>query len=191
MTSRDGITAAHYWWAAVQDQGRQSPAAWAPDQGRQCKPASRRPSDKSAQNPGWPFHPAPQIHLSWQARFQGNQLLAPGFQPCPFCAAQLRLWVCYQSDLPLVWKGRLMLIASLQTSESVIGTGWHDGYMCVQGRRYAAVLVATPLELTNLEFTGLKVPHMPVRKYQTTVTTFVQGRLKPDYFGVEALPRGG
>ncbi|BDA40407.1 Prenylcysteine oxidase [Coccomyxa sp. Obi] len=60
----------------------------------------------------------------------------------------------------------------------------------VKGRRYAAVLVATPLELTHLEITGFKVPHMPVRKYQTTVTTFVEGRLRPDHFGVEALPRG-
>ncbi len=60
----------------------------------------------------------------------------------------------------------------------------------MQGRRYAAILVATPLELTHLEFTGFKVPHMPVRKYQTTVTTLVEGRLRPDYFGVEALPRG-
>ncbi len=52
------------------------------------------------------------------------------------------------------------------------------------------MLVATPLELTDIAFTGFEVPHMPVRQFQTTVTTLVKGRLKPAYFGVETLPKG-
>ncbi|KAK9917016.1 hypothetical protein WJX75_010018 [Coccomyxa subellipsoidea] len=60
----------------------------------------------------------------------------------------------------------------------------------IVSRRYSAVLVATPLELTDIAFSGFMVPHMPVRQYQTTVTTLVKGRLRPAYFGIEALPKG-
>ena len=55
---------------------------------------------------------------------------------------------------------------------------------------YDAVLVAVPLELANITIGGFQLPDLPMRAYQTTVTTLVQGRLRPEYFGVQALPRG-
>ena len=55
---------------------------------------------------------------------------------------------------------------------------------------YDAVLAAVPLELANIAFGGFKLPDLPMRAYQSTVTTLVQGRLRPEYFGAHALPEG-
>lgn len=56
--------------------------------------------------------------------------------------------------------------------------------------RYTAVLVAVPLELTSISFSGFELPHMLKRAYQTTWTTYVTGTLRPGYFGVHTLPQG-
>ena len=55
---------------------------------------------------------------------------------------------------------------------------------------YTAVLVAVPLELTSIAFSGFEMPEMPRRAYQTTWTTLVVGLLRPSYFGVQRLPEG-
>jgi hypothetical protein len=55
---------------------------------------------------------------------------------------------------------------------------------------YDAVVVATPLELTTLIFSGFRVPDMPQRNFQTTVATLVKGKLRPAYFGVQRMPKG-
>lgn len=55
---------------------------------------------------------------------------------------------------------------------------------------YTAVLVAVPLELTSIAFSGFDMPAMPRRAYQTTWTTLVVGVLRPGYFGVQSLPEG-
>lgn len=59
-----------------------------------------------------------------------------------------------------------------------------------QSGLYAAVLVAVPLELTNITISGVEHKALPLRKYQRTVTTLVSGQLRPSYFGVEQLPKG-
>ncbi len=55
---------------------------------------------------------------------------------------------------------------------------------------YDAVLLAGPLELANIDIGGFERKKPPLRKFQQTVTTLVQGRLRPSYFGVRELPRG-
>lgn len=55
---------------------------------------------------------------------------------------------------------------------------------------YDAVLLAGPLELANIEIGGFEYKKPPLRKFQQTVTTLVQGRLRPAYFGVRKLPKG-
>ena len=52
------------------------------------------------------------------------------------------------------------------------------------------MLVAVPLELTNITISGVEHKALPLRKYQRTVTTLVSGQLRPSYFGVEQLPKG-
>lgn len=59
-----------------------------------------------------------------------------------------------------------------------------------KGATYSAVVIATPLELTNIEFEGLDLPHLPARKYQSTISTFVRGHLKGSYFGQQKAPQG-
>ena len=55
---------------------------------------------------------------------------------------------------------------------------------------YYAVLVAVPLELTNITMSGADHTGLPRRVYQRTVATLVRGRLRPSYFGVEQVPKG-
>ena len=55
---------------------------------------------------------------------------------------------------------------------------------------YDAVLVAVPLELTNITISGAERTGLPRRVYQRTVATLVRGRLRPAYFGVEEVPKG-
>ncbi|KAK9823597.1 hypothetical protein WJX72_004119 [[Myrmecia] bisecta] len=55
---------------------------------------------------------------------------------------------------------------------------------------FDAIILATPLELSNLSIEGIALPHLPPRKYQSTITTFVRGVLDPAYFG-EAHPIKG
>ena len=55
---------------------------------------------------------------------------------------------------------------------------------------FAAVVIATPLELSSIEFEGVELAHMPARKFQSTVTTFVRGHLNGSYFGLKARPKG-
>ena len=52
------------------------------------------------------------------------------------------------------------------------------------------MLVAVPLELTNITISGADHTHLPRRLYQRTVATLVRGRLRPSYFGVEQMPKG-
>lgn len=51
---------------------------------------------------------------------------------------------------------------------------------------FAAVIVATPLELAGIRLTGLPLPAPAVlnRPFQTTHVTFVVGQLNPGYFGL-------
>ncbi|KAL0040815.1 hypothetical protein WJX79_006365 [Trebouxia sp. C0005] len=39
---------------------------------------------------------------------------------------------------------------------------------------FAAVVIATPLEFSSIEFEGVELPHIPARKFQSTVSTFVR-----------------
>ena len=55
---------------------------------------------------------------------------------------------------------------------------------------YAAVVIATPLEQTELTFEGLALPPIPRRVYQDTVTTIVRGRLRASFFNMTDLPEG-
>lgn len=55
---------------------------------------------------------------------------------------------------------------------------------------YDAVVIATPLEHSSIEFRGLRLAHRPKRHYQRVVTTYVVGRLRAAYFGVATLPSG-
>jgi len=55
---------------------------------------------------------------------------------------------------------------------------------------YAAVIIAAPLEQSRLRFKGVHVTPPPERQYQRVVTTYVTGRLRADYFGVQKLPAG-
>ncbi len=55
---------------------------------------------------------------------------------------------------------------------------------------YDAVLLAGPLELANIGIGGFEHKKPPLREFQQTVTTLVQGRLRPSYFGVRELPTG-
>jgi len=48
---------------------------------------------------------------------------------------------------------------------------------------YAAVILAAPLEQCDLKLIGLEALFIPKRRYQTTVTTIVRGRLRATYFG--------
>ena len=56
---------------------------------------------------------------------------------------------------------------------------------------YAAVVLAAPLEQSQLQFSGFEPPSIPTRKYQTTVTTIVRGSLAPSFFNVATVPPGG
>ncbi|GAB4820077.1 hypothetical protein N2152v2_007123 [Parachlorella kessleri] len=56
-----------------------------------------------------------------------------------------------------------------------------------QGPAYGpfdAVILAAPLELSGIAVSGVELPRIPPRKYQTTVTTIVEGELRPAYFGL-------
>ena len=67
------------------------------------------------------------------------------------------------------------------------------GIWCAQDgewRSYDAVLIAGPLELANIGIGGFRHEKPPLRQFQRTVTTLVQGRLRPSYFGVHELPQG-
>lgn len=55
---------------------------------------------------------------------------------------------------------------------------------------FAAVVIATPLELTNIQFKGVDLPHLPPRKFQSTISTFVTGSLNGSYFGLNQAPEG-
>ncbi|DBB04108.1 hypothetical protein WJX77_009419 [Trebouxia sp. C0004] len=55
---------------------------------------------------------------------------------------------------------------------------------------FAAVVIATPLEFSSIEFEGVELPHIPARKFQSTVSTFVRGHLNGSYFGLKARPKG-
>lgn len=54
---------------------------------------------------------------------------------------------------------------------------------------FDAVILATPLEASSLEFEGFVMPKCHPREFKTTVTTYVRGKLRPSYFGVKSLPR--
>jgi hypothetical protein len=62
----------------------------------------------------------------------------------------------------------------------------------VQVQEYDAVIIAAPLELANISFSGLQLPPLPARKYQATVTTYLQGVLDPAYFSLPGpdMPAG-
>jgi hypothetical protein len=55
---------------------------------------------------------------------------------------------------------------------------------------YAAVILAAPLEQSELEFINLALPKIPKRLFQTTVTTIVRGKLQASFFKVQAVPEG-
>ena len=55
---------------------------------------------------------------------------------------------------------------------------------------FSAVVIATPLEFSNIRFSGLELPHIPPRKFQSTISTFVRGVLNGTYFGVKQPPKG-
>ena len=64
---------------------------------------------------------------------------------------------------------------------------------CLQGERagpYAAVILAAPLEQSNLSKAGFEMPFIPKRHYQTTVTTLVRGSLRASYFELAKAPDG-
>ena len=50
--------------------------------------------------------------------------------------------------------------------------------------------MAVPLELAGIEIEDFELEKLPLREYQQTVTTLVQGSLRPSYFGVRVLPKG-
>lgn len=68
----------------------------------------------------------------------------------------------------------------------------HDEWLlCLQTNGpFAAVVIAAPLEFSSIGFEGLQLPHIPPRKFQSTISTFVRGRLNATYFGVKQPPRG-
>ena len=57
---------------------------------------------------------------------------------------------------------------------------------------YDAVIIATPLAESGIEITGITLPIIPRRKYQTTVVTIVRGAVRPAFFGLPpgAFPYG-
>jgi len=55
---------------------------------------------------------------------------------------------------------------------------------------FAAVVIATPLEFSSIHFEGVELPHIPPRKFQSTISTFVKGSLNGSYFGLKAPPKG-
>ena len=55
---------------------------------------------------------------------------------------------------------------------------------------YDAVIIAAPLEHSDITFEEIDIAHRPERSYQETVTTYVTGTLRPGYFGVTKLPTG-
>lgn len=55
---------------------------------------------------------------------------------------------------------------------------------------FAAVVIATPLEFSNIDFESVEMPHIPARKFQSTVSTFVRGALNGSYFGLNQAPKG-
>lgn len=61
---------------------------------------------------------------------------------------------------------------------------------CTASTSYSAVVIATPLELSNIRFEGIKLPFIPPRKYQSTISTFVRGRLRASYFNQQTAPKG-
>jgi hypothetical protein len=81
----------------------------------------------------------------------------------------------------------------LQCQQQLAGpSGTAQVQQPVQVQEYDAVIIAAPLEQANISFAGLQLPHMPARKFQQTVTTYVQGVLDPAYFGLPgpAMPAG-
>ena len=64
------------------------------------------------------------------------------------------------------------------------------GHVQVVHGPYDAVVVAAPLEQANITFKGIQLPHMPPRKYQSTISTFIRGKLDPKYFHRTQVPPG-
>lgn len=53
---------------------------------------------------------------------------------------------------------------------------------------YEAVVLATPLEHSGINFRGMAVKSIPKRTYQKIVTNYIAGRLRASYFGTTQLP---
>lgn len=68
-------------------------------------------------------------------------------------------------------------------------TAWTASLIVQVHGPFAAVVIATPLEFSSIEFEGVELPHIPARKFQSTVSTFVRGHLNGSYFGLEARPK--
>lgn len=50
---------------------------------------------------------------------------------------------------------------------------------------YDAVIIATPLENSRIEFEGINLPRIPRREYQQVVVTIVKGSVRPTFFGLD------
>lgn len=88
-------------------------------------------------------------------------------------------------------KGCFQLHATKNYSKSLCGlnnTSKQLPWEQVVSGPYAAVVVAAPLEHSNLKFHGAAVQRPPDRSFQKVVTSFVAGTLRGSYFGTSRLP---
>ena len=75
--------------------------------------------------------------------------------------------------------------------EPVYYQAMHMLMLCLQtSGPYAAVVIAAPLEFSDIRFQGVQLPRIPPRKFQSTISTFVRGCLNGTYFGVKQPPQG-
>ena len=55
---------------------------------------------------------------------------------------------------------------------------------------YDAVVIATPLEGSDISVHAPNIPPLPPREYQSTITTILKGKLDLGYFGSSPKPAG-
>ena len=72
-------------------------------------------------------------------------------------------------------------------SDGTFQLTYETGEGATGAEMFDVVVIAAPLEGSDLDIQGVDLPHIPARKFQTTVTTLVKGHVRPAFF---ALPPG-
>lgn len=84
--------------------------------------------------------------------------------------------------------GATVHLNSPVTSVSATSTGQFEVAVVGQAPKiYDAVIIAAPLGDSGIKISGVTLPIIPRRDYQTTVVTIVKGAVRPTFFG---LPPG-